>query len=98
MSAHSPQLQFITRLPDSPKIKKKWVVLVKGSWFETPGSPGFPFDPNRFLSFPGLSQLSDTYAPLGRLCFWHAPHFRNFACFDMFSFLKLLQVGTIMAD
>ena len=30
MSAHSPWLQFVTGLPNSPKIEVKWVVLVKG--------------------------------------------------------------------
>ena len=32
MSAHSPQLQFVTGLPDSPKTKTKGVFLVKGLW------------------------------------------------------------------
>ena len=69
MLAHSPRLQFVTRLSDSPKIETKGVILVKGPWYETPGSPWLPFDLNQSLSFPGLSQLSGTYAPLGRLCF-----------------------------
>ena len=30
MSVHSPRLQFVTGLPDSPKTKVKRVVLVKG--------------------------------------------------------------------
>ena len=30
MSAHSPQLQFVTELPDSPKIEARGVVLVRG--------------------------------------------------------------------
>ena len=30
MSAHSPRLQFVTRLPNSPKTEAKGVVLVKG--------------------------------------------------------------------
>ena len=38
MSAHSPQLQFVTRLPNSLKTEAKGVVLVKGTWYETPGS------------------------------------------------------------
>ena len=46
MSAHSPQLQVITKLLDSLKTEAKGVVLVKGSWYETPGSPGIPFNPN----------------------------------------------------
>ena len=61
MSAHSPQLQFVTELRDSLKIKAKGVVLVKGSWYETPGSLGLPFDLNRSLSFPGLSQLDEAH-------------------------------------
>ena len=54
MSAHNPQLQFITRLPDSPKTEAKGVVLVKGPWYETLGSLGLPFDVNQSLVFPGL--------------------------------------------
>ena len=30
MSAHSPRLQFVTGLPDSPKTEAKGVVLVRG--------------------------------------------------------------------
>ena len=52
MSAHSPQLQFVTGLPDSPKKEAKGVVLVKGPWYETPGSLGLPFDVNQSLVFP----------------------------------------------
>ena len=57
MSAHSPRLQFITGLLDSPKIIEKGVVLVKGLWYEMPRSPRLPFKLNQSLSFPGLSQL-----------------------------------------
>ena len=32
MSAHSPRLQFVIELPDSPKTEAKGVVLVKGLW------------------------------------------------------------------
>ena len=46
MSAHSPWLQFVTGLLDSPKTKAKGVVLVKGPWYEKPESPGFPFNLN----------------------------------------------------
>ena len=46
MSAHSPRLQFVTGLSDSPKIEVKGVVLVKGPWYETPGSPRLTFDMN----------------------------------------------------
>ena len=37
MFVHNPKLQFITRLPNSPKIEAKGVVLVRGPWYETPG-------------------------------------------------------------
>ena len=62
MLTHSPWLQFVTGLPDSqtprlPKSEAKGVVLVKGSWYETLGSLGLPFDLNQSLSFPSLSQL-----------------------------------------
>ena len=69
MSAHSPRLQFVTRLLDSPKTEAKGVVLVKGSWYEMLGSPGLPFDLNQSLSFPGLFHFGGAYTPLGRLCF-----------------------------
>ena len=55
MLAHSPRLQFVTRLPNSPKTEVKGVVLVRGPWYEMPGSSGLPFDVNQFLVFPGLS-------------------------------------------
>ena len=55
MSAHSPRLQFVNVLPDSPKKKAKGVVLVRGPWYEMPGSLGLPFDVNQSLMFPGLS-------------------------------------------
>ena len=57
MSAHSPWLQFVTGLPDSSKTEAKWVVLVKGPWYETPGFLGLPFDLNQSIRFLGLSQL-----------------------------------------
>ena len=51
MLAHSPRLQFVTRLPDSPKTEAKWVVLVKGPWYDMPSSLRLPFDLNKSLSF-----------------------------------------------
>ena len=57
MSAHNPRLQFVTGLLDSPKTEEKGVVLVKGPWYEMPGSLGLPFGLNHSLTFPGLSQL-----------------------------------------
>ena len=53
MSVHSPWLQFVIRLLDSPKTEAKGVVLVKGPWYETLDSLGFPFDVNQSLVFPG---------------------------------------------
>ena len=55
MSVHSPWLQFVSGLPDSSKTKAKGVVLVKGTWYETPGSLGLPFDVNQSLTFLGWS-------------------------------------------
>ena len=68
ISAHSPQLQFVIGLPISPKIEAKGVVLVKGPWFETPGSR-IPFDLNQSLMFLGLSHLNGVYSYLDFLCF-----------------------------
>ena len=55
MLAHSPRLQFVIGLPGSPKTKAKGVVLVRGPWYETPGSMRLPFDVNQSHIFPGLS-------------------------------------------
>ena len=52
MSAHSPRLQFVTRLPDSPKTEAKGVLLVRGPWYKTLGSLGLPFDVNQSFTFP----------------------------------------------
>ena len=57
MSANSPWLQFVTRLPDSPKTKEKGVILVRGPWYETPGSLGFPFDTNQSMTFLSWSKF-----------------------------------------
>ena len=54
MSAQISQLQFVNGLPDSPKMEAKGVILVKGPWDETPGSPGLPFDVKRSQYFPGV--------------------------------------------
>ena len=48
------RLQFMNGLPDSPKIEVKGVILARGPWDETPGSPGLPFYINRSQSFPGV--------------------------------------------
>ena len=54
MSILDSWLQFVNGLPDSPKIEAKGVILVRGPWDETPGSPGLPFDIYRLQSFPGV--------------------------------------------
>ena len=54
MSVLSPQLQIVNGLPDSPKTETKGVLLVRGPWDETLGSPGLPFNVNQSQSFPGL--------------------------------------------
>ena len=66
MLAHNPWLQFVVELLDSPKTEAKGVVLVKGPWYETPGSLGLPFDLNQSLSFLGLSQLDGACSFIGR--------------------------------
>ena len=58
MSTHSPRLQFVTRLLDSPRTEAKGVVLVEGLWYDTLGSPGLPFDLNQSLTFSSLFQLN----------------------------------------
>ena len=55
MSAHSPRLQFVTGLPDSPKTMAEGVVLVRGLWFKTPDSPRLLVDVNQYLLFLGWS-------------------------------------------
>ena len=54
MSAQSPWLQFVTGVPDSPKSEAKGVILVRGPWDETSGSPDLPFDVNHTMSFPSV--------------------------------------------
>ena len=46
MSTQSSRLQFVNGLPDSPKMEAKGVILVRGPWDETPGSPRLPFNVN----------------------------------------------------
>ena len=53
MSILSPRLQIMNGLPDSPKTEAKGVLLVRGPWDETLGSPGLPFNVNRSQTFPG---------------------------------------------
>ena len=54
MSAQSPRLQFVTGLPDSLKTEAKGVILVKGPWDETLGSPDLSFDVNHSMFFPSV--------------------------------------------
>ena len=54
MSVRSMQLQFVNELSDSPKMEAKSVLLVRGPWDETPGSPGLPFRVNQSQSFPSV--------------------------------------------
>ena len=54
MSILNPRLQVVNGLPDSPKTEAKGVLLVRGPWDESPGSPGLPFDINRSQYFPGV--------------------------------------------
>ena len=46
MSSHSPRLQFVTRLVNSPKTEAKGVVLVRGLWHVMSDAPRLPFDMN----------------------------------------------------
>ena len=51
--SQEPRLQIVMGLPDSPKTEEKGVILVRGLWFETLGSPNLLFTLNRGMSFPG---------------------------------------------
>ena len=54
MSVRNAWLQIVNELPDLPKMEAKGVLLVRGPWDETPGSPRLPFRANRSQSFPGV--------------------------------------------
>ena len=54
LSILDSRLQFVNGLPDSPKTEAKGVILVRGPWDETPGSPDLPFDINRSQPFPSV--------------------------------------------
>ena len=54
MSVLNPRLQVVNGLPDSPKTEAKGVLLVRGPWDESPGSPDLPFNINRSQYFPGV--------------------------------------------
>ena len=55
MPAHSPRLQLVTGLSDSPKTEEKGIILVRSLWYETPSSLRLPFDVNQSLMFPSWS-------------------------------------------
>ena len=54
MSVMNPRLQVVNGLPDSPKTEAKGVLLVRGPWDKSPGSPGLQFNINLSQSFPGV--------------------------------------------
>ena len=54
MSVLNPRLEVVNGIPDSPKTEAKGVLLGRGPWDESPGSPGLPFDINWSQSFPGV--------------------------------------------
>ena len=54
MSVLNPRLRVVNGLLDSPKTEAKGVLLVRGPWDESPGSPDRPFDINRSQYFPGV--------------------------------------------
>ena len=37
------------------------MILVRGPWYETPGSSDLPFGLNQSMSFPGVFKLWDLY-------------------------------------
>ena len=54
MSVLNTRLQVVNGLLDSPKTEAKGVLLVKGPWDESPGSPDLPFNIKRSQSFPSV--------------------------------------------
>ena len=61
LSAQSPRLQVLTGLPDLPKTEAKGVILVRGPWYETPGSPDLPFTLSRGMPFPSVFKFWGLY-------------------------------------
>ena len=47
----APDCNSLRGSPDSPKFEAKGVILVRGPWDETSGSPDLPFFVNRSTSF-----------------------------------------------
>ena len=54
MSVMNPRLHVVNGLSDSPKTEAKGVLLVRGPWDKSSGSPGLLFDINRSQFFPGV--------------------------------------------
>ena len=71
MSAQSPRLQFVTGLPDSSNSEAKGLILVRGPWDETPGSPDLSFVVKRSMSFPSVQCV---YFYMPTLCV-HGPYY-----------------------
>ena len=68
ISVHSPRLQFVTGLPNSPKTEAKGVVLARGLWYQMPGSLGLTFDVNTPLCSQVCLILVVTHVLLGGSC------------------------------
>ena len=47
ISVLNPRLQVVNGLLDSPETEAKGVLLVRGPWDESTGSPGLPFNINQ---------------------------------------------------
>ena len=61
LSDESPPLQVVTGLPDSHKTEAKGLILVRGPWYETPGSLDLQFILNRLMAFPSVFKLCNLY-------------------------------------
>ena len=68
LSDQSPRLQVVTGLPDSPKTEAKGLILVRGPWYETPGSLDLSFTLIRLMAFQGVFRLWDLYVIFICLC------------------------------
>ena len=62
-------MQFFTGLLNSLKIEVKGVILVRGPWYETPGSPDLPFAFNQSMSFLSVFKLWDLYVGASSLVY-----------------------------
>ena len=50
----NPRLHVVNEIPDSPKTEAKGMLLVRGPWDESPGSPNLSFEINWSQSFPSV--------------------------------------------